>query len=113
MYLQFEGRSIDAEFVHLMHDLQSTEIVGHKYRGYTLLTQDGNNLRNIKVSMHLNIVISCLVTSLFVPFMISSSERKQEAGSYLQKFCFVCQPPFEYLRSKAYAINGILGAKLF
>jgi hypothetical protein len=53
-YLQFESRSVDAEFVRLMHDLQSTEIVGHKYRGYTLLTQDGSNLRSIKVSMQLN-----------------------------------------------------------
>jgi hypothetical protein len=44
--------------VHLMHELQSTEIAGHKYRGYTLLTQDGSNLRNIKVSMALSMVIS-------------------------------------------------------
>jgi hypothetical protein len=51
MYLQFESRPVDAEFVHLMHDLQSTEITGHKYRGYTLLTEDGSNLRSIKVSM--------------------------------------------------------------
>jgi hypothetical protein len=58
MYLQFETRPVDAEFVHLMHDLQSTEIVGHKYRGYTLLTQHGHNLRSIKVSMQLNTVVS-------------------------------------------------------
>jgi hypothetical protein len=58
MYLQFESRPVDAEFVRLMHDLQATEIPGHKYRGYTLLTQDGSNQRSIKVSMHLNMVIS-------------------------------------------------------
>jgi hypothetical protein len=50
MCLQFESHPVDAEFVHLMHDLQSAEIVGHKYRGYTLLTQDGSDLRSIKVS---------------------------------------------------------------
>ncbi|XP_021932223.1 fatty acid synthase-like isoform X2 [Zootermopsis nevadensis] len=43
----FESRPVDAEFVYLMHDLQSTEIVGHKYRGYTLLTQDGRKLRSV------------------------------------------------------------------
>jgi fatty acid synthase len=50
MYLQFESHPVDAEFVRLMHDLHSTEIVGHKYRGYTLLAQDGSDLRSIKVS---------------------------------------------------------------
>jgi hypothetical protein len=40
---------VDAEFVHLMHDLQSTEITGHKYRGYTLLTEDCRKLRSVKV----------------------------------------------------------------
>jgi hypothetical protein len=72
MYMQFESWPVDAEFVHLMHDLQSTEIVGHKYRGYTLLLQDGRNLRNIKVSMQLNTVISCHVTSLFVSFTVNN-----------------------------------------
>jgi hypothetical protein len=68
MYMQFESRPVDAEFVHLMHDLQSIEIVGHKYHGYTLLMQDGRNLGNIKVSMQLNTVPSCHVTSLFFLF---------------------------------------------
>jgi hypothetical protein len=54
MYTQFESRPVDAEFVHLVHDLQSTEITGHKYRGYTLLTQDGRNVRSIKVSVQLS-----------------------------------------------------------
>ncbi|KDR18643.1 hypothetical protein L798_06624, partial [Zootermopsis nevadensis] len=44
----FESRPVDAEFVHLMHDLQSTEIPGHVYRGYTLLTQDDRKLRSIQ-----------------------------------------------------------------
>lgn len=48
--MQFEKRPVDAEFVHLMHCVQSTGIIGHKYRGYTLLTQDGRNLRSITVS---------------------------------------------------------------
>jgi hypothetical protein len=50
LYVQFESRSVDAEYVYLMHDLQSTEIPGHIYRGYTLLTQDGRKLRSIQVS---------------------------------------------------------------
>jgi hypothetical protein len=50
MCAQFESRPVDVEFVHLMHDLQSTEIIGHKYRGYTLLTRDGRELRSIEVS---------------------------------------------------------------
>lgn len=50
LYVQFESRPVDAEFVHLMHDLQSTEIPGHVYRGYTLLTQDDRKLRSIQVS---------------------------------------------------------------
>jgi len=50
VYAQFESRPVDAEFVYLMHDLQSTEITGHKYRGYTLLTQDGRKMRSVKVS---------------------------------------------------------------
>lgn len=50
VYVQFEDRSVDAEYVYLMHDLQSTEIPGHIYRGYTLLTQDGRKLRSIEVS---------------------------------------------------------------
>jgi hypothetical protein len=49
--VQFESRPVDVEFVHLMQDVQLTEIIGHKYRGYTLLTQDGQELRSIKVSM--------------------------------------------------------------
>jgi hypothetical protein len=49
--VQFESRPVDVEFVHLMHDIQSTDIIGHKYRGYTLLTQDDRGLRSIKVSM--------------------------------------------------------------
>jgi len=40
---------VDAEFVHLMQDLQSVEITGHKYRGYTLLTQDRRKLSSVKV----------------------------------------------------------------
>jgi hypothetical protein len=59
--VQFESRQLDVEFVQLMQDLQSTEIVDHKYRGYTLLTQDGRNFRSIKVSiLMLWHVISCL-----------------------------------------------------
>jgi hypothetical protein len=67
--VQFESRPIDTEFVHLMHDLQSTEIVGHKYRGYTLLTKDGRKLRSISVSM------SWHGTSLFVSLTINISKR--------------------------------------
>jgi hypothetical protein len=59
--VQFESRPVDVEFVHLIHDLQSTEIVGHKYRGYTLLTEDGRKLRNIKVSMSWHVL--CLFVS--------------------------------------------------
>ncbi|XP_069677436.1 fatty acid synthase-like isoform X2 [Periplaneta americana] len=44
----FESRPVDAEFVSLMHDLQSEEIAGHIYRGYTLLTQNDRKLRNIQ-----------------------------------------------------------------
>jgi hypothetical protein len=67
-YPQFESRPVDAEFVHLMHDLQSTEIVGHKYRGYTLLTQDGSNLRSIKVSMQLNTVFHSVLPWISILF---------------------------------------------
>jgi fatty acid synthase len=55
--MQFESRPVDAEFVRLIHDLQSTEIIGHKYRGYTLLPQDGRDMRSIKVSVQLSAVI--------------------------------------------------------
>jgi hypothetical protein len=40
---------VDAEYVSLMHDLQSQEIAGHTYRGYTLLTQNDRRQRSIKV----------------------------------------------------------------
>ncbi len=50
---QFESRPVDVEYVRLMHDLQSLDIVGHTYRGYTLLTQDGRRVRSLKVRKHL------------------------------------------------------------
>ena len=50
---QFESRPVDAEYVRLMHDLQSLDIVGHTYRGYTLLTQDGRRVRSLKVRKEL------------------------------------------------------------
>jgi hypothetical protein len=40
---------VDAEFVSLMHDVQSVETAGHTYRGYTLLTQNERKARSIKV----------------------------------------------------------------
>jgi hypothetical protein len=46
---QFENRPVDAEYVSLMHSLQSQEISGHTYRGYTLLTQNDRRQRSIKV----------------------------------------------------------------
>jgi hypothetical protein len=55
--MQFESRPVDAEYVRLIHDLQSTEIIGHKYRGYTLLTQGGRDLRSTKVSVQLSAVV--------------------------------------------------------
>jgi hypothetical protein len=55
--IQFESRPVDAEYVSLMHDLQSTEIHGHIYRGYTLLTQDGRKLRSIQVSGQLHMYV--------------------------------------------------------
>jgi hypothetical protein len=40
---------VDAEFVSLMHDVQSVEIAGHTYHGYTLLTENERKVRSIKV----------------------------------------------------------------
>jgi len=62
---------VDAEFVHLMHDLQSQEIAGHTYRGYTLLTQDDRKLRSIKVSTWLSTLIVWRGTCLFVSLSIN------------------------------------------
>ncbi|XP_069675926.1 fatty acid synthase-like [Periplaneta americana] len=45
---EFESRPVDAEFVSLMQDIQAEEIVGHVYRGYTILTQHEKKLRNIQ-----------------------------------------------------------------
>jgi hypothetical protein len=82
MYTQFESRPVDAEFVCLIHDLQSAEINGHKYRGYTLLTQEGRKVRSIKVSVQL---------SANTNFGIIESKCKRNASSnklYLQVvFC--------------------------
>jgi hypothetical protein len=50
---QFESRPVDVEYVRLMHHLQSLDIVGHTYRGYTLLTQDGRRVRSLKVRKQL------------------------------------------------------------
>ena len=50
---QFESRPVDVEYVRLMHDLQSLDIAGHTYRGYTLLTQDGRRVRSMKVRKQL------------------------------------------------------------
>jgi len=44
---------VDVEYVRLMHDLQSLDIAGHNYRGYTLLTQDGRRVRSLKVRKQL------------------------------------------------------------
>ncbi|XP_021929696.1 fatty acid synthase-like isoform X3 [Zootermopsis nevadensis] len=44
----FESQPVDAEFVSLMHDLQSLEIAGHTYRGYSLLTHNERTVRSIK-----------------------------------------------------------------
>ena len=50
---QFESRPVDVEYVRLMHDLQSLDIAGHTYRGYTLLTQDSRRVRSLKVRKQL------------------------------------------------------------
>ena len=44
---------MDVENVRLMHDLQSLDIGGHTYRGYSLLTQDGRRVRSLKVRKQL------------------------------------------------------------
>jgi hypothetical protein len=49
---------VDAEFVSLMHDVQSAEITGHTYRGYTLLTQNERRMRSVKVSRQFHFDIS-------------------------------------------------------
>jgi len=50
---KFESRPVDVEYVRLMHDLQSLDIAGHTYRGYTLLTQDVRRVRSLKVRKQL------------------------------------------------------------
>lgn len=52
---QFESRPVDAEYVRLMHDVQSLEIAGHTYRGYTLLTQNDRRQRSISVRKNYSI----------------------------------------------------------
>ncbi|KAJ4448698.1 hypothetical protein ANN_00088 [Periplaneta americana] len=47
---ELESKPLDAEFVQLIQDLHSTDIPGHTYRGYSVITQDDKRLRSVKAS---------------------------------------------------------------
>lgn len=59
--LQVESRTLDAEYVKLLHEVHAQEMPGHIYRGFTVLSKDSTaKLRSIKVRCSL--LTSCVVT---------------------------------------------------
>ncbi|XP_069690397.1 fatty acid synthase-like [Periplaneta americana] len=52
---ELESKPLDAEFVQLIQDLHSTDIPGHTYRGYSVITQDDKRLRSVKVELLTNV----------------------------------------------------------
>lgn len=51
IFIQFqtESMTVDVEFVRLLHDIHSTNVHNHLYRGYTLLGTE-EKLREVDVS---------------------------------------------------------------
>lgn len=49
--MQLENRSLDAEYVGLMHLIHNEDIAGHIYRGFTVLKKEDNTpIRSIEVN---------------------------------------------------------------
>lgn len=53
IFQQLENKTLDAEFVRLLHEVHSEDIPGHIYRGYTIVKKEGQNepIRHIEVSI--------------------------------------------------------------